>query len=395
MSHLTTADVLLIGILLHPVLNTLLWVWRAATPYFGKLLWVKVEALYDLDSWITENLKPLISFGNHMTWTDAFNIMEPMSALFLHRGMPFFLNVENVQNRGIVKYIYIPRWVKFEKLFSEYLGNFFKEPEEKKTRYHMKDLHEYNFFPYAFFKNEKESHPNGYRRKPLYKPEVKYALSPDQEKLEQDLKNFLDSRQLYKDKGMAFRRGYHLWGLPGSGKSAFVKYLAQKYDIPLFTSNLSKALPKDRDQDCVVFILIDDFDRIFHGDCRVGASGEKKEDKDVPVTFQDLLNKMSGVDAYTNVVWFITSNDVKKVDDAIGVPVVEPGEAEPRAFSKTTRAKRLDRALKFGYATAEQKRHICHRILGEEPTAKDLFDDMTTATYEDLCTTRAINRIFT
>jgi chaperone BCS1 len=50
------------------------------------------------------------------------------------------------------------------------------------------------------------------------------------EKIVEDVRDFLDSGKWYYDRGIPYRRGYLLYGPPGSGKSSFIQALAGEHD---------------------------------------------------------------------------------------------------------------------------------------------------------------------
>lgn len=111
-----------------------------------------------------------------------------------------------------------------------------------------------------------------------------------------------------------------LYGLPGNGKSFFIKYLATKYKLPvmIFTLNpdwtnydlllIFSQIPKK----CIV--LFEDFDNYFDKrTCIIGG-----DNKNIKFTFDIILNGLDGAyTTYENVVFIMTVNDLDKVDDAL------------------------------------------------------------------------------
>jgi len=61
------------------------------------------------------------------------------------------------------------------------------------------------------------------RRRPLHSVVLPNSIA---EKILQDIKIFISNPKWYIDKGVPYRRGYLLYGTPGSGKSSFIQALA-------------------------------------------------------------------------------------------------------------------------------------------------------------------------
>jgi hypothetical protein len=120
--------------------------------------------------------------------------------------------------------------------------------------------------------------------------------------------------------GKRNRTGALLYGPPGNGKSFLIKYLATKYRMPLmiFTLNpdwtnhdlllIFAQIPKR----CIV--VMEDFDNYFDNrDCILGT-----DNKSIKFTFDIILNGLDGsYTTYEQVAFFMTVNDINKVDYAL------------------------------------------------------------------------------
>jgi len=65
-----------------------------------------------------------------------------------------------------------------------------------------------------------------------------YSKSVDKE-LFQDIQHFMDNEKWYTSRGIPYKRGYVVHGVPGSGKTTISKILANMYDMPVFCLDLT------------------------------------------------------------------------------------------------------------------------------------------------------------
>lgn len=109
-----------------------------------------------------------------------------------------------------------------------------------------------------------------------------------------------------------------LYGVPGNGKTQFIKYLARKYSLPIHVcylrpdydnidvARMFSEVPKR----CIV--LLEDFDNYFHGrECIM-------KNEQVRFTYDSVINALDGVyNDYDSVVFAMTVNDISKVDPSL------------------------------------------------------------------------------
>ncbi|MEJ8590923.1 hypothetical protein JSO54_06715 [Riemerella anatipestifer] len=82
------------------------------------------------------------------------------------------------------------------------------------------------------------------------------------------------------------------------------------------------------------------------------------------MTFDTLLNCIDGVDKSDGVFTIITTNDISKIDEAIGQPkLLEDGS---QVFI-SSRPGRIDRAIELTYMSKENKKKMADKILSEFP----------------------------
>ncbi|KAJ8098729.1 BCS1 N terminal-domain-containing protein [Lipomyces tetrasporus] len=149
------------------------------------------------------------------------------------------------------------------------------------------------------------------------------------ERICEDVKDFLHSGKWYADRGIPYRRGYLLYGPPGSGKSSFIQALAGDLDYNICILNLSEQnLTDDRLNHLMNHIpersilLLEDIDAAFNKREQADESGYKLSG----VTFSGLLNALDGVASSEERLIFMTTNHPDKLDPAL----IRPGRVDVR-----------------------------------------------------------------
>jgi SpoVK/Ycf46/Vps4 family AAA+-type ATPase len=83
-----------------------------------------------------------------------------------------------------------------------------------------------------------------------------------------------------------------------------------------------------------------------------------------PLTFDCLLNCLDGVERCDGIFTIITTNDLGKIDPALGLPRKLPdGTVE----FISTRPGRIDKAVELTYMEADDKLRMARRILSDYP----------------------------
>jgi len=207
--------------------------------------------------------------------------------------------------------------------------------------------------------------------------------------LREDIIRWRDSADQLRERGIPWRFGALLLGPPGTGKSSFIRAIAQELDVPVHrydlasmsNQNLHDTWEKSKGQSpCVV--LLEDFDRVFHGDknmCREQGG----------LTLDSLLNCIGGVEPADGILLFITANDASKIDAAMGIP---------DANGDSTRPGRIERVVTFGVLTDGQREAIAKRILCDYPDLHEATvragKGETGAQFEHRCIQLALKRFW-
>jgi chaperone BCS1 len=171
------------------------------------------------------------------------------------------------------------------------------------------------------------------------------------ERIVDDVNEFLGKHQWYADRGIPYRRGYLLYGPPGSGKSSFIQALAGEMNFSIAIINLSeRGMGDDKLADLITklpqrtILLLEDADAAFNNRRQVDADGYSG----ATVTFSGLLNALDGVAAGEERVAFLTTNHVDRMDEAL----IRPG--------------RVDMTVRIGEATRYQAGEMWERFYGSE-----------------------------
>lgn len=208
----------------------------------------------------------------------------------------------------------------------------------------------------------------------------------------EEIKLWRKNRQWYQKRGIPWKRGWVLYGPPGTGKTALARAFAEDLDLPIFVFNLSEIgnfefmrnwIQMQQSTPCIA--LIEDIDNVFHGRENVAggrrgvwnsimamkkengkkAGGEEKEEfAGGMLNFDIFLNCLDGVERSEGVFTIITTNDITKVDPALGQPrKKEDGSVE----FISTRPGRIDKAIELTYMGKAEKRVMAKRILSDYP----------------------------
>jgi hypothetical protein len=191
------------------------------------------------------------------------------------------------------------------------------------------------------------------------------------------------SKDWYAEKGIAWKRGMLLYGPPGTGKTALARAFAEDLNMPIYVYNLAEMgnhelvkcwTEMQTNTPCIA--LIEDIDNVFHGrenvvrrpglfpmmmDDKKDGGDDKGRGMIAPLTFDCLLNVLDGVERADGIFTIVTTNDLSKIDPALGQPRKLPdGTTE----FISTRPGRIDKAVELTYMEAGDKKRMACRILG-------------------------------
>lgn len=223
---------------------------------------------------------------------------------------------------------------------------------------------------------------------PVGNPLDRLALSDDIQDMIREVQRWFDSKGWYLERQIPWRRGYLLHGQPGTGKSSLVKALAQHLRIPVYLFDISTMDNKefhDNFQRAMsntpAVALIEDVDAVFHG--RENLVSEKGQG----LTYDCLLNTISGVESTDGLLLIVTTNNLEFVDPALGIPQGGSVSSRPGRIDRAIEMSTLDRRGRLKLATRIMA--SCHESWIPYLVAKGEND--TGAQFEDRCATVALS----
>ncbi|CEF62376.1 Mitochondrial chaperone BCS1 [Strongyloides ratti] len=166
------------------------------------------------------------------------------------------------------------------------------------------------------------------RKRPLDSVILEDNLS---KKIHDDLEEFIKSGSWYTDRGIPYRRGYLLYGPPGSGKSSYISALAGHFGYSISPSNS--------------IILLEDIDAAFQSR-EDPMQNHRAYDGMTRVTFSGLLNAIDGVACAEERILFMTTNHLDRLDPAL----IRPGRVDMKEY--------------FGYCTPKMVEQLFDRFYG-------------------------------
>ena len=176
-----------------------------------------------------------------------------------------------------------------------------------------------------------------------------------------DLTRFMDSEDLYKTRGISFKRGYLLYGIPGSGKSSMVAAIANEYGFPVFKMDMSILESNEeltRAENIIYdyigpfdphILLIEDFDRSKVFDRDYDGNSKSK------ITMDCILNILDGIEQTYGRIVIVTANNVRRLRQ--NTALIRPG--------------RIDRMIEIDYCDQKQITDILRLYFDKEAEISD------------------------
>ncbi|KAH7888909.1 hypothetical protein F5I97DRAFT_764989 [Phlebopus sp. FC_14] len=191
------------------------------------------------------------------------------------------------------------------------------------------------------------------------RPMSSIVLNPGvKEMLLNDTRDFLKSEKWYADRGIPFRRGYLLHGVPGSGKSSLIHAIAGELMLDIYVVSLSSSWISDSTLTTLMgrvparcIVLLEDLDAAFtrsvtrdkssNGTPDSSSNSSEENTTEQPsgsgsnsrhrrhkehlsdvntLSLSGLLNALDGVAAAEGRLLFATTNHLERLDPALSRP---------------------------------------------------------------------------
>jgi hypothetical protein len=215
-----------------------------------------------------------------------------------------------------------------------------------------------------------------------------------------DARQWSRNREWYMEHRLPWRRGYMLYGLPGTGKTSIARAIGIDLDIPIFAfdiqsmanSDLTSAFEQAR-QSAPCIVLIEDIDSVYNA----RTSSQPNTQLGTPPSFDLLLNHIQGVGSNDGVMVIITTNHLDTIDQALGGPAVQEADGTIIVGELRPRPGRIDRLVRTpDVIDLDGRLQLASRMI---PGATDLAqlmaetENMTPAQYQDVLLSKAQERL--
>lgn len=334
------------------------------------------------------------------------------SALFLYRGAPvFFWQVNGNPTffwlRGTVD------WKRMLKESGEYADMLTQQAKERRKDQEVKVTQisggqkNTDEAVVANAPTETDIEYVGYEQEDVGNPEstsllADMAKTDKVNELVTDVLAWYRRREWYQDRNIPWKRGYHLTGKPGTGKTTLTRAIGQHLGMKVYRL----ALPTLSDGEFQNqwnnlrgnerIVILEDIDRVDWG---MGNEQVEPDDGSVPppstrvyrsasLSLDTVLNCIDGLDRDNGLLLFLTSNHPDKVPEALG---------RDDGTGRSTRPGRVDMFVKMPDTMDEAGRYKIaqHILLGDEAGQEIAVkggDSDTPAQFVERCIRLALER---
>lgn len=187
----------------------------------------------------------------------------------------------------------------------------------------------------------------------------------------EDIKEFYESKDLYRKFGIPYKRVYLFYGPPGTGKTSIINAIASEYSKNLAYINFNSKLNSNDFTEALDnlhiddILVLEDFDRLSKEDKCIGNS-----EVDLPT----LLNVLDGSFIRDGSIIIITANSIDKFDKAL------------------LRHGRIDYKLEFKYISESQIQNMIEKLLPNQINLIKDFINKIKYLYMDKMTTSVLQK---
>jgi SpoVK/Ycf46/Vps4 family AAA+-type ATPase len=173
------------------------------------------------------------------------------------------------------------------------------------------------------------------------------------ETLFDDVEWFMNNESWFADRGIPYKRGYLLSGVPGTGKTSVAKILANKYNLPIFVIDLQSIKNNSEFTKLVTqinyltdkryIVSIEDIDRCDMFKDRYYC------DRNNCVTLQCFMNFLDGIVETHGRICIFTANDVTRIEE--NPAIIRPGRIDCQLTIDACTPYQISKLFKLFYGT--------------------------------------------
>lgn len=184
-------------------------------------------------------------------------------------------------------------------------------------------------------------------------------------RITESIDNFLKSKEWYDKHGVSYKHSIFLHGSPGTGKTSIIKALSSHYNRPLYIINM--AMVSDYNIDELFhdippksMVVMEDIDCV--NNVNVASRGgerrsvpttddalySKQSDDPAGLSLSSILNVLDGIKPLDDIVIFMTTNFIDKIDPAI----LRKGRTDDIIEIKALTTDGVNKYLKYSFGDA-------------------------------------------
>lgn len=173
----------------------------------------------------------------------------------------------------------------------------------------------------------------------------------------ESIDNFLESRCWYDKHGVSYKHSIFLHGSPGTGKTSLIKALSSHYNRPLYIINMAMVSDYNIDElfhniPSKSMVVMEDIDCVNNVNVSSRDSEQQSNDplrdvdgKTTGLSLSSILNVLDGIKPLDDIIIFMTTNFIEKIDPAI----LRKGRADDIVEIKALTTDGVNKYLRYSF----------------------------------------------